>query len=70
MGDRPPKSIKPETNFTPGKKLKIKKKINLHGTQKAYQLAETTARDGLLRLWQRTVSELPFFIARSNKHQA
>ena len=45
--DRPPKSSKPVANFIPGKKnLRIKK--NLCGAQKAYQLAETTARDGFL----------------------
>ena len=49
-------------------KNKKLKKINLHGAQKAYQLAETIARDEFVRLWQRTDFEPSFFIVRNNKH--
>ena len=49
-GDRPPKSNKPEANFIPETRIQEKNnKINLHGAQKAYQLAETTARDGFCK---------------------
>lgn len=59
--DRPPKSNKAEASFIPGKKIK---QVNPHGAQKAYQLAESTGRDELVRLWQRTAFELSLFIGR------
>lgn len=38
--------------------------LNPHGAQIAYQLTESTARDELVRLWQRTVFILSLFIGR------
>lgn len=38
MGDRPPKSVKPEANFIP------EKKKSPQGTKKIYQLTKATAR--------------------------
>ena len=51
------------------KKIKKIKKINLHGAQKASQLAETTAGDGSVRLWQRPFFELLLFIASIRQSQ-
>lgn len=59
IGDRPPKSIEPEANFIPEIYIYISLRIT-----KLYQLAETTARVGFLRLWQLEGGYEPLFIVR------